>query len=174
MLCASALAILVVVLTVSGIVLVFSYEPGPESSWERDVHRAASAAASWTALGLAVLLVVRWLANRRQTPRLGLPAELGVVGLGVVWLGAFTGYLLPWDQLALYAVTVGTDYRGIDDAAFSDAVRFVFIGSSEVTQSTYRFWTLVHIVVVPAAFLALVVSLAMIRSGREGRRERRP
>ena len=37
---------------------------------------------------------------------------IGVILLTLTLLLSFTGYLLPWDQLALWAVTVGTNMMG--------------------------------------------------------------
>ena len=41
---------------------------------------------------------------------------------------SFTGYLLPWDQLSLWAVTVGTNMMGYTPV-FGDNVKFVLLGS---------------------------------------------
>ena len=40
---------------------------------------------------------------------------------------SFTGYLLPWDQLALWAVAVGTSMMGYTPV-LGDQVRFVLLG----------------------------------------------
>ena len=52
---------------------------------------------------------------------------IGVILLTLTLLLSFTGYLLPWDQLALRAVTVGTDLRGYRWLV-GDEVRFVLAG----------------------------------------------
>ena len=77
---------------------------------------------------------------------------------------SFTGYLLPWDQLALWAVKVGSRSEGVAwDAAFSGDVRFILIGGTEVTQGTYRLWLVVHAGVLAAAFAAVLAVLARLR-----------
>ena len=48
---------------------------------------------------------------------------------------SFTGYLLPWDQLALWAVTVGTNMMGYTPV-FGDQVRFVLLGGVEIGTDT--------------------------------------
>ena len=52
---------------------------------------------------------------------------IGVILLLLTLLLSFTGYLLPWDQLALWAVTVGTNMMGYTPV-FGDQVRFVLLG----------------------------------------------
>ena len=77
---------------------------------------------------------------------------------------SFTGYLLPWDQLALWAVKVGSrGLAGTWRAAFSGEVRFILIGGTEVTQGTYRLWLLVHTVVLAVAFAAVLAVLVRLR-----------
>jgi quinol-cytochrome oxidoreductase complex cytochrome b subunit len=48
-------------------------------------------------------------------------------------LASFTGFLLPWDQLALWAVTVGSDLQGYT-ALFDPVVRFGLIGGVVVAK----------------------------------------
>ena len=52
---------------------------------------------------------------------------IGVILLMLTLLLSFTGYLLPWDQLALWAVTVGTNMMGYTPV-FGNQVRFVLLG----------------------------------------------
>ena len=56
---------------------------------------------------------------------------IGVVLLMLTLLLSFTGYLLPWDQLALWAVTVGTNMMGYTPV-FGSQVRFVLLGGKEI------------------------------------------
>ena len=79
----------------------------------------------------------------------------------------FTGFLLRWDQLALWAVTVGTNnVRGAWYAAFSGEVRFILAGGVEITQGTYRLWFLAHVAMLAAALAAALA--ALVRLGRTG------
>jgi hypothetical protein len=52
---------------------------------------------------------------------------------------AFTGYLLPWDQLALWAVTVGTNMMGYMPV-FGSQVRFELLGGFEIGPATLLRW----------------------------------
>lgn len=74
---------------------------------------------------------------------------------------SFAGYLLPWDQLALWAVTVGSDIDGYG-ILFSGDVRFVLVGGAEVAPSTIVRWLIVH-VVMAGPVLSLLIALAWRR-----------
>ncbi len=92
---------------------------------------------------------------------------IGVIMLLVVMMMSFSGYLLPWDQLAFWAVTIGsniaasfrefTDLIGItvyiDPGGF---FRRVLLGGLEVGQATLtRFFTL-HVIILPFSLLVLM------------------
>lgn len=91
----------------------------------------------------------------------------GVIMLLVVMLMSFSGYLLPWDQLAYWAVTIGsniaasfsefTDLSGI--TAYIDPGGFfrkLLLGGEEVGQATLtRFYTL-HVIILPVLLIGLV------------------
>lgn len=104
---------------VTGVLLMFYYRPVPEYAYEdminlratvpfglvREVHR-------W---GAHLMVITVWLHMLRVfvTGSYKPPREfnwvVGVVLLVLTMLLSFTGYLLPWDQLAMWAVTVGTN-----------------------------------------------------------------
>ena len=73
---------------------------------------------------------------------------VGVVLLLLTLLLSFTGYLLPWDQLALWAVTVGTNMAGYAPV-FGDQVKFVLLGGVEVTGSTLLRLYVLHVLFLP-------------------------
>jgi quinol-cytochrome oxidoreductase complex cytochrome b subunit len=89
------------------------------------------------------------------------------VVLLLLTLGAsFTGYLLPWDQLSFWAITVGTNIAGYAPV-LGDAARTVLLGGAEVGQNTLiRFYAL-HIIVLPLALIALI-SLHLWRVRKDG------
>ncbi len=77
--------------------------------------------------------------------------------LVVTFLLSFTGYLLPWDQLAYWAITVGTQIGGAAPI-LGPKVDFLLKGGKEIGQPTLiRFYTL-HVIFLPliAAFLMAV------------------
>src|SRR5437667_10575709 len=82
---------------------------------------------------------------------------VGVLMLVLTFLLSYTGYLLPWDQLALWAVTVGVNMVG-STPFLGDFIKFLLIGDYQVGQNALiRFYTL-HVIGLP---LALSVFLAV-------------
>ncbi|HET8645370.1 MAG TPA: cytochrome b N-terminal domain-containing protein, partial [Vicinamibacteria bacterium] len=119
-------AALFLLLVVSGLPLLFLYVPSVEraygsvkdiewvvtfGSWIRSVHRL-SAHLMVVAVALHLVRVFLTGAYKNGVGR-GQRREwnwvIGVVMLLLTLFLSFTGYLLPWDQLAYWAVTVGTN-----------------------------------------------------------------
>jgi quinol-cytochrome oxidoreductase complex cytochrome b subunit len=73
---------------------------------------------------------------------------IGVVLLLLTLMLSFTGYLLPWDQLALWAVTVGTNMMGYSPVLGSQ-VRFALLGSVEIGTETLLRWYVLHVLMLP-------------------------
>ncbi len=106
-------------LVITGILLMFYYRPTPEYAYNdilslredvslgifRELHR-------W---GAHAMVITVWLHMLRVflTGAYKPPREfnwvIGVILLVLTLLLSFTGYLLPWDQLAMWAITVGTN-----------------------------------------------------------------
>jgi quinol-cytochrome oxidoreductase complex cytochrome b subunit len=166
------LAVALVVLVVSGVWLWFRYEPTAAaawptvrslhtthnwSSWMRTTHRVAS----WCAVPLALAACVLMVGRRIRTGRRGVVAGSAVLVTALA--ASFTGSLLPWDQLALWAVTVGTNMRGVQSIFRSD-VKYVLLGSEEISPGTYRFWAIAHVVL--GVLVVAAVALAWMRALR--------
>lgn len=137
---------LVVVLIATGIPLIWLYSPAPHADWTwlRTVHRGTS-----RVLVNAAMIYLVVIAVRRQD-RWRTPHAAGFASLVLAF--SFSGFLLPWDQLGLWAVTVGTKMRGVF-VALSGQVRFLIIGGAEISKDTYRPWVLLHLVGLPLAGL---------------------
>jgi quinol-cytochrome oxidoreductase complex cytochrome b subunit len=73
---------------------------------------------------------------------------IGVMLLQLTLLLSFTGYLLPWDQLSLWAVTVGTNMMGYTPV-FGNEVRFVLLGGKEIGTDTLLRWYVLHVLMLP-------------------------
>ncbi len=73
---------------------------------------------------------------------------VGVLLLVLTLLLAFTGYLLPWDQLALWAVAVGTQMAGFTPI-FGQQVQFVLLGGVEIGPETLLRWYVLHVLALP-------------------------
>ncbi|HET9442134.1 MAG TPA: cytochrome b N-terminal domain-containing protein [Acidimicrobiales bacterium] len=151
-----ALGVELAVLLVTGVALLFVYRPTAAQSWGdvvdlgpsvtvalvvRRVHQWATLLVIPTAASLAVVVLARSLRGR-DLGRWALAAGLAAVPVAA----AFTGLLLPWDQLALWAVTIGTDMSGYRPL-LGDEVRFVVVGGSEVGPGTILGWLAVHALV---------------------------
>jgi quinol-cytochrome oxidoreductase complex cytochrome b subunit len=177
------LAVEIAVLVASGVWLVFNYRPSVDAGlpvarvrypiagigWIRATHRYVSALAIVTSLGAAALVVADALVHdsgRRRVVML----VLGPLLVFTVAAASFTGYLLPWDQLALWAVTAGANFKGYK-AVFGPDVRFVLLGGSEISQSTLWRWFIVHVVVLTLAISALFAATAKLRPSRRQRAE---
>ena len=150
---------LFILLTVTGIFLMFFYRPTEAQAWNdirtlhtavtfgllvRNMHRSAA--------HLMVITVFLHMARVFYHGAYKPPREfnwvIGVILLLLTLLLSFTGYLLPWDQLALWAVTVGTNMMGYTPV-FGPQVRFVLLGSKEISGETLLRWYVLHVLMFP-------------------------
>src|SRR5471032_2585612 len=159
---------LFLILTVTGVLLMFYYRPTVDLAYRdmKDLEYAVSlgsflrAMHRWSAHAM-VLIVILHMIRVFLTASYKSPREfnwvIGVILLVLTLLLSFTGYLLPWDQLALWAVTVGTN-MGAASPVFGPKSRFLLIGGFEVGQAALiRFYTL-HVIGLPllaAIFMAV-------------------
>jgi len=134
----------------------------PLGQFTRNMHR-------WSAHGM-VLVVILHLARVFYTGAYKAPRQFNWV-VGVVLLlftlgASFTGYLLPWDQLAYWAITVGTNIAGYAPLA-GPIAHDLLLGGSEVGQNALiRFYTL-HVALLPIA-LILGISIHLWRVRKDG------
>lgn len=157
---------LFLLLTLTGVLLMFYYIPTTEQAWQslrdiqstqpfgylmRNMHR-------WAAHGM-VFMVFLHMCRVFYTGSFRAPRQfnwvVGVILLVLTFLLSYTGYLLPWDQLALWAVTVGVNMVG-STPFLGDLVKFYLIGDYVVGQNALiRFYTL-HVVALPLALSAFL------------------
>lgn len=170
-------AVLFAILLVTGLYLMFVYTPSVGSAYGdmqrlktgvgfgqliRNVHR-------WSA-HLMVLVVFLHLVRVFYAGAYKHPREFNwVLGIWLLLLTlgfSFTGYLLPWDQLAYWAVTVGTNlvhYVPVVGGQLQD----LLIGGDQIGQSTLlRFYAL-HVAVLPA-LLVLILGVHIWRVRKDG------
>ncbi len=170
-------AVLFGILLVTGVYLMFVYTPSVGSAYGdmqhlktgvgfgqliRNVHR-------WSA-HLMVLVVALHLVRVFYAGAYKKPREFNwVIGVMLLLLTlgfSFTGYLLPWDQLAYWAVTVGTGlvhYVPLVGGRLQD----LLIGGPQVGQNTLlRFYAL-HVAVLPA-LLVLMLTVHIWRVRKDG------
>lgn len=152
---------------VTGTLLALFYVPSPDHAYEsvsyiqgtlpfgsilRGLHHwGASAMIVLVGLHLAVVFVLgAYKRPRELTWVAGVVLLLVVIGLG------FTGYLLPWDQKAYWATTVGTSMAGTVPF-IGDFMLRVIRGGTEVGAVTLARFYGVHILLLPGIFIATVL-----------------
>lgn len=79
----------------------------------------------------------------------------GMVLLGLTFAFGFSGYLLPWNQLAFFATKVGTDITGAVPFVGHFLVRFLR-GGDQITGGTLTRFFGFHVAVLPAITTLLV------------------
>jgi quinol-cytochrome oxidoreductase complex cytochrome b subunit len=168
---------LFVVQVVTGILLLLYYRPSAEEAYEsvefivtqvefgwliRNVH--AWAANLLVAAALAHLFSVFFLKAYRK------PRELtwvsGVVLLFLMLGFGFSGYLLPWNELAFFATKVGTGMAGSVPVVGDFLLRFLR-GGDDVTGATLSRFYALHVAVLPA-LTTLLLALHLLLVQRQG------
>jgi len=158
-------AALFFLLILSGLPLLFLYVPSVErayqsvkdiefvvtfGSWIRAVHRI-SAHLMVVVVFLHLVRVFLTGAYKNGAGR-GQRREfnwvIGVVMFLSTLFLSFTGYLLPWDQLAYWAVTVGTNIASSIPLVGPD-VRELMIGGRAIEQATLIRFYVLHIIILP-------------------------
>jgi quinol-cytochrome oxidoreductase complex cytochrome b subunit len=155
-----------VVLAITGVALMFYYVPSPEQAYQRMLDlrgvvmyggflRALHRWSAHAMVAVAILHMMRvYLTGAHKAPR-EFNWIVGVVLLLVTLFLSFTGYLLPWDQLAYWAIMVGTSIAGYAPVV-GEQMRFFLLGDDAVgREALLRFYVL-HVVVLPAALVTLV------------------
>ena len=166
-----------VILTITGVFLMWYYIPSVEEAyWSirfietevtfgqfmRNMHR-------WAAHGM-VIAVFLHMCRVFYTGAYKPPREfnwvIGVLLLTITFLLSFTGYLLPWDQLAYWAITVGTNI-GSATPFIGDQVRRLLLGAYDISQPTLIRWYTLHVIFLPLATIVLM-SLHFWRVRKDG------
>ena len=176
-------AVLFFILCATGLILMFLYVPSVERAYPsikdiefvasyggyiRSVHRIAA-----HLMVVAVFLhMMRAFLTGAYKNGLGVNQNrplnwiLGVVLLFLTLLLSFTGYLLPWDQLAYWAITVGTNIASAMPLV-GDQIRFFLLGGNQIDQNTLLRFYVLHCFVLPIAVF-LLFSWHMWRVRKDG------
>jgi len=167
----TASAALFLLLTLSGLPLLLLYVPSVEraygsvkdiefvvtfGSWIRAVHRiAAHLMVAVVFLHLVrVFLTGAYKNGKGRGQRREWNWVLGVVMILLTLFLSFTGYLLPWDQLAYWAVTVGTNIAS-SVPFVGPRVRELLIGGRTIDQATLLRFYVLHVIFLPGGLAAL-------------------
>jgi len=151
---------------VTGILLTIYYVPSPDQAYDSVQYITTQVTAGWLIRGLhhwgASAMVVLTVLHMLRVILYGAykyPREVtwftGVALLLVVLAFGFTGYLLPWDQKAFWATTVGTRIAGTPPL-IGDAILRIVRGGEELSAVTLARFFGVHVWVLPAALLILL------------------
>ena len=91
---------------------------------------------------------------------------VGVVLLFLTIMLSFTGYLLPWDQIAYWAITIGSNMAGYAPL-FNTPSKLLLLGGIEVGQNTLLRFYVLHIMVFPliAAIFLAVLAFNLVGDG---------
>src|SRR5512132_3854991 len=157
---------LFLILCITGVALMFFYVPSPERAYDnmKDLEFVVSAGMiarnmhRWSA-HLMVLSVFLHMCRVFYTGAYKPPREfnwvLGVFLLFLTLALSFTGYLLPWDQLSFWAITVGTNIATYAPV-FGPKLRFLLLrGDTVGGAALLRFYTL-HVIAVPTIATLLI------------------
>ena len=79
---------------------------------------------------------------------------------------SFTGYLLPWDQLAFWAITVGTSIAGYAPLV-GKQIQFLLLGDATVGQEALLRFYVLHVAVLPLV-LTLLIAIHFWRIRKDG------
>lgn len=159
-------AFLFVTQAVTGIMLAFYYKPTPDAAYasiqyiESQVRFGSSIRMihHWAANGMIVMCIAHMLRvfimGAFKPPR-ELNWVSGVVLLLITLLFGFTGYLLPWDQRAYWATTVGSEIAGSIPVIGDIALVFLRVGWDVTEQTLSRFYAL-HVIALPIITLGMM------------------
>lgn len=158
---------------VTGILLTLYYRPTPDTAYESVLFIMNQIRFGWLIRSLhawsanlmiiaCVLHMLRVYIQGAYKPPRELTWMAGVVLLLLTLGFGFTGYLLPWDQRAYWATTVGTEIAGAVPVIGSYLLRFLR-GGAEISALTLSRFFGVHILVLPVTLaLFLLVHLTLI------------
>lgn len=162
----SATLFLAVNQAITGILLTIYYVPTPDHAYDSVQYITTQVAMGWLIRGLhhwgasaMVVVVVLHMLRVIFYGAYKYPRELtwitGVVLLLVVIGFGFTGYLLPWDQKAYWATTVGTRIAGTPPIV-GDYLLRIMRGGPDLSAVTLARFFGTHVWVLPATLALLI------------------
>ena len=168
---------LFVILTVTGILLMFYYVPSTTQAYDRMLDLRGTVAFGtllrnmhrWSAHGMVAVVFLHlcrvFLTGAYKKPR-EFNWVVGVILFLLTLFLSFTGYLLPWDQLAFWAITVGTAIAGYAPIVGKD-IQFLLMGGTSVGQEALLRFYVLHVAVLPA-ILTLMIAIHFWRIRKDG------
>ena len=146
--------------TITGILLMLWYTPSPEIAYGdmltilsnvplgqlmRDMHRLG---AEFMVAVVAMHMMRTWITGSYKKPR-QFTWFTGLLLLVITGFLSFSGYLLPWDQLSLWAVTIGASMAEATPVV-GDQVNLLLRGAPELGANGLLRFYLLHVLALPA------------------------
>jgi quinol-cytochrome oxidoreductase complex cytochrome b subunit len=158
--------VLICLLFLTGIMLKFAYQPVPDRAYEsivrlqndvffgqliRNLHH-------WSANLLLIVVFLHFL-RVFFTGAFHSPRQFNwIIGLSIflaVLVSNFTGYLLPWDQLAFWAVTICTSMLEYIPG-IGAGLKQLILGGKDIGSSTLSNFFAIHTAIIPASLVMLM------------------
>jgi quinol-cytochrome oxidoreductase complex cytochrome b subunit len=151
--------------TITGIFLMIWYAPSPDRAYSdmirilslvpfgqfmRDLHRLG---AEMMVITVTLHMVRTYLTGSYKAPR-QFTWFTGVILLVVTLFLSFSGYLLPWDQLAFWAVTIGTSMaEAVPPKLVGETVNLLARGAPDISANGLLRFYLLHVFFLPAVLV---------------------
>jgi quinol-cytochrome oxidoreductase complex cytochrome b subunit len=161
---------------ITGLILMIYYVPTPAEAYQsilelesnvpfgsllRDLHRLGAEAM----VAFAALHMLRTFLTGSYKKERSFTWLTGVVLLLITLFLSFSGYLLPWDQLAYWAVTIGTSMAE-SAPLFGNEANLLLRGAPDIGAGGLLRFYLLHVVLVPLLGI-VVLSIHYYKVGRE-------
>ena len=160
-------ALLILIQLITGILLRFYYTPVPSEAYNSVVFTRTQVLFGqfvrnihyWSGVFLLLVAFLHFLrvfftGAYRDVRKMNW--LFGLLLLLLIVLLNFTGYLLPWDQLAYWAITVSTNIIGYLPL-FGESLRTAVLAGKELNAETLRTFFTFHTAVLPFLLLLLVM-----------------
>src|SRR6266536_3282687 len=155
-----------VVQVLTGTILALYYSPSPDHAYDSIEYlitqvpfgQVIRAIHHWGASAMVVIVVLHMLVTfgmgAYKYPR-EVTWWVGILLFAITFAFGFTGYLLPWDEKAYWATTVGTNMAGTVPVV-GGFVEGVLRGGSQLGALTLTRFYATHVLILPLALMALV------------------
>lgn len=168
---------LFLILIITGVLINFYYHPSvPQAYFDmkdltfvvssgrflRNMHR-------WAAHAMVIVVFLHMLrvfySGAYKTPK-QFNWVIGILLFLLTLLLSYTGYLLPWDQLAYWAVSVGTNMVETTPLV-GEKIKYLLLGGNEVGENTLIRFYVLHVFVLPM-IMAVLIGLHFWRVRKDG------
>ena len=154
------------ILFITGILLMLYYHPSVPQAYAdmKDLQFVVSSGVflrnlhRWSAHAMVFLVfahMFRVFYRGAYRPPREFNWVIGVLLLLMTLLLSYTGYLLPWDQLSYWAVTVGSNIASAVPV-FGAKIRFLMLGGHVVNANALLRFYVLHCMILPLAAIVLI------------------